>query len=263
MSAKLKQKAFTYGFFLSVLMILVGAAIVFFIPDAESQNNIEFWGITLNTTNSGVAIAIVGFIGAISLLKKVFPAPKVNGEAPPFYTITINVEDKGNKSGVQGAEVKLKLPDGSKVNNSNRDGDTKFEIPSLYLDQLSSVEMTITHSSYNTLRKKIDIETDTVKSFKLEKKLPDPPPTPPDPPDPNLKEKIRGVLTEGFTRSGFDSFLMDKYPSVYSDSALESGREIRINKLLEYCESEENGFNKILDLLKDRASQLKYKKYFP
>ena len=259
MSAKLKQKAFTYGFFLSVLMILAGAAIAFFIPDTESQNNIEFWGITFNTTNGGVAIAIVGFIGAISLFKKAFSVPKVNGEDTPFYTITINVEDKENKSGVQGAVVKLKLPDGSKVNDSNRYGDAKFEIPSLYLDRLSSVEMTITHSSYNTLRKKIDIETDTVKSFKLEKKLS---PPHPDPPDPNLKEKIRGVLTEGFTRSWFDSFLLDNYEDIYNEASLEAGREIRINKLLEYCEAEEDGFNRILGLLKDHASQLKYKKYF-
>jgi hypothetical protein len=170
MSANKQMRAFNYIFWLSVLMI-AGGFVIMLVTRGNSENLIEFWTIKVKTTQAGVAIMVVGFLGAASVFKKVFSPEISNGgdsQFSPLMTITINVTDKQSKDAITGAIVTLNFPDGLKTSNTFA-GSAKFEFPSVYKEHLENIEVTIKKEGYITISQKTDIEHFTVKKFELKK----------------------------------------------------------------------------------------------
>jgi len=126
-------------FFFSIL--LVGAGIAFSLSDkAGSENYIQMWEIKINTTNGGVAIAILGATIFVVVVVKVLDFLHKQ-EGSNMLHQNLLIADKDSGKGISGAQIKINFQEGQKTYISDPNGYVKIDYLFQNKSALKFVEM--------------------------------------------------------------------------------------------------------------------------
>jgi hypothetical protein len=155
---------------ISIFMI-VGGVMMAILGSTGEQIGVDFWGIKVNSSNGGVALAIVG---GLLMLKPVMAALKnsssITTENGLLY-LTVIIEDKETARGIANAEILVDFLEGKKTFHTDRDGTAHLSFSPQNKLLLKSTTLSVSAGGYQAItNKKLDLEAGEVKKYKLSKK---------------------------------------------------------------------------------------------